>query len=416
MNYLSNFEPFNVKLFFFNFPSVEHGFQAMKYLVSGHIKYALEFETDKKYGLLPAKKMELEGGKKGFNRRKVNLDITAWEREKNFIMKELINSRYTEDKRFREIIQQIKIKPSKLIQLKKIDRNQYNFKEKNMLSKLIKNAEVIKSHTLLFDLYNLFFPVRQFRVAIIVPFRDLHSAQKRQQHLNRFVPNMTKFLLKLSSKITHFHIFIIEQSKDNRKFNRGKLLNIGFKIAGGDFDSYIFHDVDLLPKPGLSEWYTKSPIMPLHLAKCWNRYNNHPNYFGGIVSFNKQQFEEINGFPNIYWGWGGEDDELYLRVQNKNLKILSPSKHLNAIEDMEKMSLTKKMNILKKNKWKCMVKWETTDEHNKYRKLKNKPLWWGLTGTNYKLLSVSKLSDFCTKYTVDVLKNNHWTDDKSFIN
>lgn len=44
-----------------------------------------------------------------------------------------------------------------------------------------------------------------------------------------------------------FHIFIIEQSTDGRKFNRGKLLNAGFDIARNDYDVFIFHDVDLLP-------------------------------------------------------------------------------------------------------------------------------------------------------------------------
>lgn len=44
-----------------------------------------------------------------------------------------------------------------------------------------------------------------------------------------------------------FHIFIIEQSMDGRKFNRGKLLNAGFDMARNDYDTFIFHDVDLLP-------------------------------------------------------------------------------------------------------------------------------------------------------------------------
>lgn len=44
-----------------------------------------------------------------------------------------------------------------------------------------------------------------------------------------------------------FHIFVVEQARDGRKFNRGKLLNAGFDITRGDFDVFIFHDVDLLP-------------------------------------------------------------------------------------------------------------------------------------------------------------------------
>ena len=31
--------------------------------------------------------------------------------------------------------------------------------------------------------------------------------------------------------IREFHIIIVEQSNDGRKFNRGKLLNIGYKLG-----------------------------------------------------------------------------------------------------------------------------------------------------------------------------------------
>ena len=35
--------------------------------------------------------------------------------------------------------------------------------------------------------------------------------------------------------------------------------------------------------------------------------------FGGVGSFAKADFERINGFSNMFWGWGGEDDDLYQR-------------------------------------------------------------------------------------------------------
>lgn len=40
----------------------------------------------------------------------------------------------------------------------------------------------------------------------------------------------------------------MEQSADGRKFNRGKLLNIGFDLSQGDgFDTFVFHgDIYLL--------------------------------------------------------------------------------------------------------------------------------------------------------------------------
>ena len=152
-------------------------------------------------------------------------------------------------------------------------------------------------------------------VAIIVPFRDLHVEQKRSEHLSKFIPHMITFLQDLQKKqhrIYDFHIYIVEQSDDQRKFNRGKLLNIGFDLArknfqnlkgGNKHDVFIFHDVDLLPSSVLGDAYAKFPTVPHHIARCWDRYSNNPKYFGGIVSFSSSDYKRINGYPNTFWGW-----------------------------------------------------------------------------------------------------------------
>lgn len=140
------------------------------------------------------------------------------------------------------------------------------------------------------------------KIAIIVPFRDLHSQQRRSQQLAKFIPLMTQFLQHAQMP---FKLFIIEQSNDNRKFNRGKLLNVGYAIAEvEDYTCFIFHDVDLIPSLELLPFYACRPQSrrPIHIAKVWNRYNLNPNYFGGIVNFSKEQYEEINGYPNNFWG------------------------------------------------------------------------------------------------------------------
>jgi hypothetical protein len=148
-------------------------------------------------------------------------------------------------------------------------------------------------------------------VAIIVPFRDLHVEQKRAAHLARFIPHMLQFLGKLKKQnlISDYHIYIVEQSDDQRKFNRGKLLNIGFDLACKrkapfqPHDVFIFHDVDLLPQEDLSCAYAQFPKVPYHIARVWDRYSNNPKYFGGVVSFSSSDFKRINGYPNTFWGW-----------------------------------------------------------------------------------------------------------------
>jgi len=32
------------------------------------------------------------------------------------------------------------------------------------------------------------------------------------------------------------------------------------------------------------------------------------------VAFSSDDFKRINGFPNNFWGWGGEDDEMRNRI------------------------------------------------------------------------------------------------------
>lgn len=262
----------------------------------------------------------------------------------------------------------------------------------------------------------------QRRVAIIVPFRDQHVAQQRKEQLNSFVPHMERFLSS-NQGIEAYHVFIIEQSDDGRKFNRGKLLNIGFKLAlehpDGPFDSFIFHDVDLLPQEPLKQWYAKYPSRPLHIARCWNRYNDNSKYFGGIVAFSKEDFEMIDGFPNTFWGWGGEDDELQKRVDAARMRIEAPPKHLpNAIVDLENMNLKTKLDTLRKTDWKCQVKWEAQDDYKNMRDRRETIPWWGVHGIEFKEEGTEKLGEHSTKYTVDVLynynadKSEHWANRK----
>jgi hypothetical protein len=71
-------------------------------------------------------------------------------------------------------------------------------------------------------------------LALIVPYRD------RPAHLVEFAPHMESFL-----KDIEFRLMLIEQA-DNKPFNRGKLLNIGFTLAREEASWMCFHDVDII--------------------------------------------------------------------------------------------------------------------------------------------------------------------------
>ena len=141
------------------------------------------------------------------------------------------------------------------------------------------------------------------KLGVIVPYRN------RYEHLQEFKKSIVEYL---ESKNIDFKLIIVEQ--DNAKlFNRGMLCNIGFIEAQKENCDYIvIHDIDMIP---VDVDYSYSNV-PVHLAT-----DNIPfeSYFGGMTLFPSNIFEKINGFSNLYWGWGFEDDDLRYRCVKKDV-------------------------------------------------------------------------------------------------
>lgn len=160
----------------------------------------------------------------------------------------------------------------------------------------------------------------QFSTAIIVPYRQ------REKQLNSFLIYMHNYLRK--QKI-HYRIFIVEQF-DQKPFNRAKLFNIGFEYARKlDFPCVVLHDVDLMPLH-LGQLYACSQ-QPRHMCASLDEFRFNLPYsglFGGAVAIESNVFSEINGMSNMFHGWGGEDDDLFGRLEAKQIKICRfPPKH-----------------------------------------------------------------------------------------
>lgn len=177
--------------------------------------------------------------------------------------------------------------------------------------------------------------------AIIIPYRNDKNNERKKQ-LEKFI-QFSKKNFKENVKI-----FIIEQSDYENKFNRGKLLNIGIKISK-NIDHYIFHDVDLLPDKELLKYYSTYPKIPIHIARVWKTKYTGYGFFGGITSISKTQIYKINGFPNNFWGWGGEDDALYNRISKINKNILAPNKG-NVSEIIHKQAEVSNNDLINKKK------------------------------------------------------------------
>jgi hypothetical protein len=119
---------------------------------------------------------------------------------------------------------------------------------------------------------------------------------------------------------------------------------------------FIFHDVDLISPKEIIKVYKFVSKIPLHIASFWTEKYNFDDFFGGIVSFKGSVFEQINGFPNLFYGWGGEDDAVYNRLvankipfykfkSNKNITIFE-MKHVQTSTISDLTNEQRKQNIL----------------------------------------------------------------------
>ena len=144
-------------------------------------------------------------------------------------------------------------------------------------------------------------------IAILIPYRN------RKSHLEQFIHHFNSLLIPKGYKMD---VFIIEQNNDD-KFNRGLLLNIGYLLGNKrmPYDRYIFHDVDLYPDQSIFDLYFSCLQYNIHFIapKKEHKYEQ-ASYLGGVVGVSGQTVVRINGFPNNFFGWGGEDDAFYNRL------------------------------------------------------------------------------------------------------
>ena len=139
-------------------------------------------------------------------------------------------------------------------------------------------------------------------VVFVVPYRN------REQHKTFFTRYMKDYVLK---NVNYKWQIIFIHQRDVRAFNRGAMKNLGFKYLKDKYPKYykditiVFNDVDTAPyKPDLVNFQTTRGIV-----KHFYGFNY---ALGGLVSMKAGDFEELNGFPNL-WAWGFEDNELQYR-------------------------------------------------------------------------------------------------------
>lgn len=166
------------------------------------------------------------------------------------------------------------------------------------------------------------------RYSIVISYRN------RERHLAINIPRLHEYFTKLN---VEFEIIVVEQN-DSEPFCRGQLFNEGVKIAKGDV--IIIHDIDHYPTDGTNYTdfttdvflpiakviYVDNNLQPKSMDKVPSGYRHFKdgvdsNFFGGVLIIKKDKFLEINGFSNVYVGWGLEDADIRERILHYELSI-----------------------------------------------------------------------------------------------
>uniref|UniRef100_H2ZR15 Beta-1,4-galactosyltransferase n=1 Tax=Ciona savignyi TaxID=51511 RepID=H2ZR15_CIOSA len=222
--------------------------------------------------------------------------------------------------------------------------------------------------------------IARYRIAIIIPHRS------REIHLRALMWHLHPILQRQQ---IYYKVYVIQQAY-NLEFNKAKLMNIGYLEATKDdsYDCIVFHDVDLLLEDDRLLYHCTNT--PKHLSVAIDKYGYrlpYPSLFGGVTMLGIDQFRDVNGYSNMFWGWGGEDDDMFARLFTRGYSITRPpyqiAKYRMSFHHRDKGN---KLNLLR------------------YEILSNtvtKMMRDGLNGVKYSVVGVDKTPLF-TNITADV--------------
>lgn len=220
---------------------------------------------------------------------------------------------------------------------------------------------------------------------VIVPFRDSGN-QNRSDQLKEFLRHYDML-----------NILVVEQTEGD-KFNRGALLNIGYDYIVKnlpEINTFIFQDVDIiLDKEIVNKYYGYDNKHLVHMGDIikGEKYKDSVNFLGRVLRASKQVYHDLNGFPNTFYGWGGEDDALANRIEQLNVEVYRPSEKDVGYE------LPTKNDIL-------YDKTSEAKEKHKIEELVADTLMWKINGLNslqYAVVENVSLGEHSRKITVQL--------------
>ncbi len=167
---------------------------------------------------------------------------------------------------------------------------------------------------------------------ILIPYRN------RKEHFDYFLKNSWTLIKK---HLPNTKLVVIEQ-EEGKLFNRGKLLNVGFKEYLDKTKYFITHDVDVNPTMNaLNTSYINTDYDIIRI-NC-----PHKKSLGRICKLSSDSVNKINGHPNYIWGWGIEDRALFYRSVIMGCSV---SPLYNKYNEFKSLSHTSNVEIYKGEK------------------------------------------------------------------
>lgn len=225
---------------------------------------------------------------------------------------------------------------------------------------------------------------------IFIPYRE------REQHLKYFIENTVPLI---QCNLPNTRVVVIEQN-EGKLFNRGAILNVGFKEYENKSKYFITNDVDINPtKKCIEEHYSKiineKEVLGILVSPC--------NTLAPIIKIKDKNMQQINGFPNNIWGWGNEDKALQNRSEYynivKHIIFINNDKSLkndyficfNDIDDREKSNISN-------NYYKEYIQFKNLSDKEKEEMIMSS----GLNNIEYKIIERKMIHDIVELIKVDI--------------
>lgn len=230
----------------------------------------------------------------------------------------------------------------------------------------------------------------QYENIVVIPYRN------RESQLKHFIKNTIPLFKEF---LPNSRVVIVEQG-NHKLFNRGKLLNVGFKEYEDKAKYFITNDIDTCPKENFiknvyAENISNNTISGIICSVC--------STLGGTIKINNSDIFKINGFPNNFWGWGSEDVALNLRALFFKMNIKYGNKcNSDTYQNNKDYELFN--NIKDRNKVNNNSNYSIIQNMRKQSKIKHQEfiLSSGLNNLDYIILEKKEIDDYLEILIVDI--------------